>query len=97
MAIKFYTDEHVDPGIAKALRKNGIDVLTAQQAGMLDIDDKQHLQFSTSQGRVIFAQDDDFLDLHWKMQHSGIADASNHRGIDFDLRSHERRRNAKPC
>lgn len=35
MAIKFYMDEHVHPGIAKALERHGIDVLTAQQAGML--------------------------------------------------------------
>ena len=60
MAIKFYTDEHVHPGIAKALRKRGIDVLTAQQAGMLDVDDDEHLQFAASQGRVVFTQDEDF-------------------------------------
>jgi predicted nuclease of predicted toxin-antitoxin system len=73
MAIKFYTDEHIHPGIGKALRKHGIDVLTAQQAGMLNVDDKEHLQFSASQGRVIFTQDEDYLDLHWKVRHSGIA------------------------
>jgi len=43
MAIKLYADERVYPGIAKALQKSGIDVLTAQQAGMLDVDDKSHL------------------------------------------------------
>lgn len=73
MAIKFYTDEQIHPRVAKALRQSGIDVLTAQQAGMLGVDDEGHLQFSASQGRVIFTQDDDFLDLHWKMTHSGIA------------------------
>lgn len=39
---------------------------------MLGIDDEGHLRFSTSQGRVIFTQDDDFLDLHWKLKHGGI-------------------------
>ena len=73
MAIKFYTDEHIHPEIAKALRKSGIDVLTAQQAGLLGVDDSEHLQFATSQGRIIFTQDEDFLDLHWKMKHNGIA------------------------
>ena len=72
MAIKFYMDEHVHPGIAKSLVNRNIDVLTAQQAGMLDVDDREHLKFSTSQGRVIFTQDSDFLDLHWKMKHGGI-------------------------
>jgi predicted nuclease of predicted toxin-antitoxin system len=73
MAIKFYADEHVHPGVVKALKKRGIDILTAQRAGLLDVDDKDHLQFSTSQGRVIFTQDEDFLGLHWEMKHSGIA------------------------
>jgi predicted nuclease of predicted toxin-antitoxin system len=73
MAIRFYTDEHVHPGIAKALRKNNIDVLTAQQAGMLDVGDNSHLQFATSQGRVMITQDEDFLKLHSKMNHKGIA------------------------
>ena len=73
MAIKFYTDEHIHPGVVKALRQSGIDILTAQQAGMLGVDDEVHLQFSTSQGRVILTQDEDFLSFHWEMKHSGIA------------------------
>jgi len=40
---------------------------------MFGVDDGEHLQFVTPQGRVIFTQDEDFLDLHWKMKHSGIA------------------------
>jgi predicted nuclease of predicted toxin-antitoxin system len=73
MVIKFYTDEHVHPGIAKALWKNNIDVLTAQQAGMLDVGDDLHLQFATAQGRVMITQDEDFLKLHAKTNHKGIA------------------------
>lgn len=73
MAIKYYTDEHMHPGIAKALRQREIDVLTAQQAGMLDTDDGEHLNFSTSQNRTLVTQDKDFLVLHSEMQHSGIA------------------------
>lgn len=75
MAIKFYMDEHVHPGIAKALEKRGIDVLTAQQADMLDVDDDEHLELAASQGRVIFTQDDDYLDERWtgEINHSGIA------------------------
>jgi hypothetical protein len=49
MAIKFYCDEHVDPAIASALRKRGLDVLTAQETGMLGIADEVHLQFAVSQ------------------------------------------------
>ncbi len=71
MAIKFYMDEHVHPGVTKALRQRGIDVLTAQQAGNLNVDDEEHLQFAVSQGRVMFTQGEDFLK------------ATNHKGIAY--------------
>ena len=70
MAVKFYMDEHVHPGITKALQQYGIDVLTAQQAHNLDIADEEHLQFAASEGRVIFTQDEDFLRVK---NHHGIA------------------------
>ena len=70
MAIKFYMDEHVHPGITKALRQRGLNVLTAQQVGNLDVDDDEHLQFAASNGRVIFTQDEDFLR---ETNHNGIA------------------------
>lgn len=73
MAIKIYTDEHIHPGVVRALRQSGIDIWTAQQAGMLGAGDEAHLQFSTSQGRVILTQDEDFLRLHSEMKHAGIA------------------------
>jgi predicted nuclease of predicted toxin-antitoxin system len=73
MAIKFYTDEHIHPAIVSALRKRGMDVLTAQEANMLGVSDANHLQFAVSQGRVILTQDSDFLRLHQrKMSHNGI-------------------------
>jgi uncharacterized protein with PIN domain len=69
MAIKFYMDEHVHPGITRALQQRGIDVLTAQATDNLDIDDAEHLQFAASEGRVIFTQDEDFLRV---LNHKGI-------------------------
>jgi len=72
MAIKFYTDEHIHPGVAKGLQQRGIDVLTSQQAGMLDIDDKIHLEFATSQNRALVTHDHDFLRLQRTMKHRGI-------------------------
>jgi predicted nuclease of predicted toxin-antitoxin system len=73
MAIKFYSDEHVDLAIASALRKRGVDILTTQEAGMLGAADEDHLQFAISQNRAIFTQDTDFLRLHksWPA-HKGI-------------------------
>ena len=40
---------------------------------MLGASDEEHLALAASQGRVVFAQDDDFLRLHAKgMRHNGI-------------------------
>jgi uncharacterized protein with PIN domain len=73
MAIKFYADEHVHPAIVNALRKRGVDILTAQEAGLVSVSDREHLIFSTSQGRSILTQDSDFLRLHKRgLRHSGI-------------------------
>ena len=71
--IRFYTDEHVGKAIAKGLRLRGIDVLTCQEAKMLHATDEEHLAFAKTQGRVIFTQDADFIQLHTKGQlHHGI-------------------------
>jgi hypothetical protein len=45
MAIKFYTDEHVHPAVINALQRRGVDVVTAQESGMLGVPDEQHSQF----------------------------------------------------
>ena len=79
MAIKFYCDEHVDPAIVNALRKRGLDILTAQEADMLSVADEQQLQFAVSQHRAIFTQDTDFLRLH----RTGVA----HQGIIYSHQS----------
>lgn len=71
--IKIYTDEHVSSSVVKGLRLRGVDVLTIIEADMLGADDEAHLDFASSEGRVIFTQDDDFLKLHAKgLKHSGI-------------------------
>lgn len=62
--IKFYLDEHVNPAVAKGLQLRGIDVLTVAEAGMLGATDTEHLKLATTQARVLFTQDADFLRLH---------------------------------
>jgi predicted nuclease of predicted toxin-antitoxin system len=64
MAIRFYCDEHIHPAITNALRRRGVDILTAQEADMLGVPDEKHLQYATSQERVILTQDADFLRIH---------------------------------
>src|SRR6266540_6193053 len=60
-AIKLYLDEHVDPDVAKGLRRHNVDVLTTQEARKLEADDDEQLALAISEGRAIFTQDADFL------------------------------------
>jgi len=72
--VRFYLDEHVHPAIAAGLRRLGVDVLTAQEAGLLSADDDAHLELAAQKGRVVFTQDADFLRLHRAgVPHGGIA------------------------
>ena len=73
--IRFHLDEHVDPAIAAALRRAGIDVTTTIQAGLRTQNDEAHLRFARDEGRVIVTRDQDFLRL--------ASGASDHAGIVF--------------
>lgn len=53
-AISFYMDEHVPRSVTEGLRRRGVDVLTAQEAGALGVDDEQHVALALRHGRVIF-------------------------------------------
>ena len=80
--IKFYTDEHVPSAVVEGLRRRGVDVLSTQEAGLLSASDEEQLALATSQSRVIFTQDDDFLRLHAKgLGHSGIVYAPQQTSI----------------
>ncbi|MBI1902079.1 MAG: DUF5615 family PIN-like protein [Planctomycetia bacterium] len=71
--IRFHLDEHVDPAVADGLRRRGMDVTTASEAGLLGADDEEHITFGLAEGRIVFTNDDDFLRLHKEgVPHSGI-------------------------
>jgi hypothetical protein len=71
--ITFYMDEHVPRAVTEGLRGRGVDVLRAQEAGMLEAEDERHLALALHEGRVIFTQDVDFLRLHAAGRpHAGI-------------------------
>jgi len=74
-AIRFHLDENVDPRIATALRRSGIDVTLSDEMGLLQASDDRQLAFSVSERRVIITKDTDFL----KIARSGAA----HPGIVF--------------
>jgi predicted nuclease of predicted toxin-antitoxin system len=72
--LRFHLDEHAANAIAAGLRRRGIDVTTAADAGLLGAEDDAHLAFALSQGRIVYTNDEDFLVLHdRKTEHAGIA------------------------
>ena|SRR3989338_4916581 len=75
MQPKFYCDENVPLAVSKALKKRGIDILAAQDSGMLHKDDKAQLLFAMSEKRAVITHDSDFLKL--------IAKETSHYGILF--------------
>jgi len=54
-------DVHVPAAITRALRRRGIDVLTAQEDGAALLEDVELLERASALGRVIFTRDRDFL------------------------------------
>ena len=80
--VNFYTDEHVAKAVAKGLRRRGVDVLTASEAGMLSASDEDHLARARLEARVLVTHDDDFLRLHASgLDHAGIAYAPRQMSI----------------
>lgn len=63
MSLPLYMDHHVHRAIALALRRRGIDVLTALEDGYAERPDEELLERSSTLGRVMFSQDDDFLEI----------------------------------
>jgi hypothetical protein len=54
-------DECVDQRIVAGLRRRGVDVVTAADAGLLSASDEEHLARAASLGRPIVTSDQDFL------------------------------------
>lgn len=73
--LRFHFDEHIDPGIALALRRNGIDVTTTIEAGLRTKRDEAHLEHARQQRRVIVTNDADFLRL--------VSNSTDHPGIAY--------------
>jgi len=72
--IRFHLDEHCPHAIAAGLRRRGIDVTTATDAGLLSAADDAHVVYALAHGRVIFTEDDDYLALDARgVSHAGIA------------------------
>ena len=75
--IRYYLDEHVDLDVARALRRRGVDVVTAQESGQRATDDKILLRTAAADGRVFVSQDSDVLRLASQGElHAGLTSRS---------------------
>ena len=62
--MKFYLDEDISPKIAEILRNNGVDAVSAHEAGMLEASDEEQLTYAASDGRAMVTRNrDDFITL----------------------------------
>lgn len=80
--IRFHLDEHVSPAVAEGLRQHGIEVSTAESAGLGAADDREHCAHSMRSSSIIITFDSDFLVLH--------AAGINHHGILYVVPSRNR-------
>ena len=72
--LRFHLDENVDPDIALALRRQGIEVTTTVELRMAGQPDEVQLAYVQEQKRVIVTHDTDFLRLaSQNIEHNGIA------------------------
>jgi predicted nuclease of predicted toxin-antitoxin system len=63
----------MDPDIAAALRRHGVDVTTTVETALRTADDDAQLRFAKSQQRVIVTDDGDFIRLAMSaVDHPGI-------------------------
>jgi predicted nuclease of predicted toxin-antitoxin system len=78
--ISLYSDENVDRRIIDGLRRRGVDVLTAREAGLTGtVPDDQHLQLATDRRRVLLTGDTDLLGI----AHVWTASGRPHSGVIF--------------
>jgi hypothetical protein len=74
----YFDEDASQVAIVTALRRRGIDVLTANEAGREGRTDDDNLQFATSQGRAVYSLNaNDFTRLHGEF----LARGDHHAGI----------------
>lgn len=77
--IRFHFDEHIDPDIARALRRHGVDVTTTVDARLVSRSDQDQLDHVRTTGRVLVTHDTDFLRM--------ASRDSDHPGIVYSHRT----------
>jgi hypothetical protein len=72
--IRFYFDQHIPGAVARGLRRRGVEVLTAQEAGRCGNTDLEQLEFAYENEYVVVSFDSDFLALAASgVPHNGVA------------------------
>ncbi len=62
--MKYYLDEDLSPKIADILRKDGIDAISAREAGMLQVSDFEQIRYASSSKRCMVTKSrNDFIRL----------------------------------
>ena len=73
-ALRYFADQHLPRPVVDGLRRRGVEILTAQEAGRCTLPDSDQLAFAATEGRVLVTFDPDFLALHQAgTSHAGIA------------------------
>jgi hypothetical protein len=73
MTVRFHLDENVDPALAEALQRRGIDVTTSAESGLNGQSDHEQIEFARREQRVVVTHDSDFLGLAKEgIDHAGI-------------------------
>ncbi len=72
--IRFFFDQHIPGAVARGLRRRGVEVLTAQEAGRCGDTDLEQLEFAYENEYVVVSFDSDFLALAaGGVLHNGVA------------------------
>ena len=72
MSLALYMDVQVPAGITRALRRRGVEVLTAQEDGTARFPDPELLDRAAERGRIVFTRDSDFLAEGVRRQRAGL-------------------------
>lgn len=66
-----YMDVHIPKAITDGIQRCGIDVISAQADGAAIITDEELLERAAIQSRLLFTQDNDFLEIGSRWQSEG--------------------------